>query len=212
MFNDDEFLYFQELDERGNNVNYIRYGKSGRENIQKEDYFRARYGPYYKKIMAYFDNHPTSTTTHSDGSVFVCFYQESIIYRFDRNGILIRKYSEMGDIDTIYDVAIQKNSIWCAYPTSHTIKRFSIENGKEEMTVSEGRIGDDRGTVFCFPESISIYNYQLFVSDMGNQRICKVDLGTLEVDVHVQLSELVFGYGRAEEMEFAMLDTGLYLL
>jgi hypothetical protein len=55
---------------------------------------------------------------------------------------------------TSYDISLHENSIWCAYPTSHTVKRFSLQDGKEELIISEGSMGDDRGTIFCYPESI----------------------------------------------------------
>ena len=212
LFTDDKFLYFQTSDKRGENTQYIRYNELNLEAIKMEEYFKAYYGINYEKIMYYFKDCQAARTIHKDGSVFVCFYQESVIYKFDRNGLLIRKYYEMKSIDTIYDIALYENSIWCAYPTSHTIKRYSLEDGNEELTISEGSMGDDRGTIFCYPESILIQDNTMFVSDMGNKRLCKVDLITLEIENYIELPEQIFGYERLGNMEFVMLSSGLYLL
>ena len=212
LFADDNFLYFEVPDERGEDTQYMRYNEFNFEVINSEQYFKGRYGINYKKIMHYFKDRKASTVTDRNGDLFVCFYQESIIYKFDKNGLLLRKYNQMKDIDTVYDIALQDNSIWCAYPTSHTVKRFSLEDGKEELSVSEGSIGDDRGTIFCYPESILIEGDVMYVSDMGNKRICKVDLNTLKADSYIELPEPVLGYERLRSMEFVALDSGIYLL
>lgn len=211
-FTDENYLYFKVFDKRGDNEQYERYNGVNLEVIKKEEFFRAYYGVNYEKIMHYFKDYHTSRAFYRDGSVFVCFYQESIIYKFDRNGSLIRKYDEMRSIDTVYDIALHENSIWCAFPTSHTVKRFSLEDGKEELTVSEGSMGCERGTIFCYPESILVQDNIMYVSDMGNKRICKVDLRTLEVDNYKELTEPIFGYERIKNMEFMLLNSGLYLL
>jgi hypothetical protein len=212
LFTDDNFLYFEVPKESEEDTQYMRYNEFNFEVIKKEEYFKARYGKDYEKIMDYFKDKNTSRITGKDGSMFVCFYQESIIYKFDKNGSLIRRYDQMQEIDTVYDIALQDNSIWCAYPTSHTVKRFSLENGEEELSVSEGSMRDNRGTIFSYPESILVQGNVMYVSDMGNKRICKVDLISLDVESYIEFSEPVLGYERLRNMEFVLLDSGLYLL
>ena len=61
----------------------------------------------------------------------------------------------MEQVDAVYDIAVYGDSIWCAYPTSHTVKRFSLEDGSLEVSISDGEIGMDRGSLFCYPESLT---------------------------------------------------------
>lgn len=210
LFSDKKYLYFATSDNM-NNKKYMRY-RVVSEPVTHDEFFKARYGEHYERIMTCFPDWSTSRSIDNDGAVYVCYYQESIIYKFDNKGSLVRKYEEMGKVNTIYDIAVYGNSIWCAYPTSHTIKRFSLEDGSLEVSISEGDIIMDSGTIFSFPESLTLYGNMLYVSDMGNSRVCRVDLDTLAVETQLQVEVPVFGYERLGDEEFVLVGSKLYLV
>lgn len=211
-FTDEEYLYFQTQDNI--HTRYYRYNKLRIESITKEEYSIYEYGINYIDIIKYFGNRPTQRSIGNDGSLYLCFFRESKIYKFGKNGSLIRIYKTMGCYDTIYDIVVENNSIWCAYPTSHTIKRFSLETEELEVVVSEGSIGDDNGTIFCYPESIVKYKNNLYVADMGNKRVCKINLDSYEVQEYLKFDLPIFGYERTKDMEFVWLNssTDVYLI
>jgi len=222
-FTDEEYLYFQtevkvatkwyqtkvEFDTK-----YYKYNKLRIESITKTDYFIYRYGIYYNNVIEHFGNNTTARSLGNDGSLYLCYFVESKIYKFDKKGLLIRIYETMGCYDTIYDIVVENNSIWCAYPTSHTIKRFSLETEELEVVVSEGSIGDYNGTIFCYPETIIQYGNNLYVADMGNKRVCKVNLDNYEVEEYLKFDSPVFGYERTKDMEFVWLNssTDIYII
>lgn len=210
LFSDREYLYFVTSD-NVNNKQYMRY-RGGSEPVTHDEFSKARYGEHYEKIMTYFPDWSMSRSIGNEGEVFVCHYQESIIYKFDNKGSLVRKYEEMGHLDTIYDIAVNANSIWCAYPTSHTVKKFSLGDGSLEVSISEGDIGMDSGTLFSYPESLTLQENILYVSDMGNRRVCKVDLNTFVVDTHLKVDGPVFQYEQLGDEEFVLVDSKLYLI
>lgn len=210
LFSDRKYLYFATSDNM-NNKKYMKY-RVIIEAVTHDEFFKARYGEHYERIMTCFPEWSTSTSIDNDGAVYACYYQESIIYKFDSKGSLVRKYEEMGQVDTIYDIAVYGNSIWCAYPTSHTVKRFSLKDGSLEASISEGDIGMDSGTIFSYPESLTLQGNMLYVSDMGNRRVCRVDLDTLVVDTHLEVEAPVFGYERLGDEEFVLVGSKLYLV
>jgi len=118
----------------------------------------------------------------------------------------------MGQVDTVYDIAVYGNSIWCAYPASHSVKRFSLEDGSLEVSISDGEIGMDRGSLFCYPESLTLLENMLYVSDMGNERVCRINLDTLEVETYLELDGSVFYYERVGDEEFVQISNELYLV
>lgn len=207
-----DYLYF--IEEVKNSIKYYRYGKDTIEDILESEYYSKFYGTNYKKIIYYFGNSPTQRSFGEDGSLYVCFFQESKIYKFDNHGSLNRVYESMGCYDTIYDILIEGNSIWCAYPTSHTIKRFFLETEELEVVVSEGTIGGDRGTIFCYPETITRFQNDIYVADMGNKRICKVDLSSYKTKEYLKFESNVYGYERTNDMEFVWLkhSNHMYLI
>ncbi len=153
IFSSNKDLYYSVSDDYGNSE-YRKY-RGEIEEITEEEYFKAFYRELYEPMVARFGDRSTSRCWDQDGSLYVCYYQESVIYKFDRSGSLLRKYEEMEQVDAVYDIAVYGDSIWCAYPTSHTVKRFSLEDGCLEVSISDGEIGMDRGSLFCYPESLT---------------------------------------------------------
>ena len=210
IFSNNKYLYYSVSDDYGNRE-YRKY-RGETVEITEEEYFKAFYGELYEPMVARFDDRSTSRCWDQDGSLYVCYYQESVIYKFDGTGSLLSKYEEMGQIDTVYDIAVYGNSIWCAYPTSHTVKRFSLEDGSLEVSVSDGEIGMDRGSLFCYPESLRLLGNTLYVSDMGNNRVCRINLDNLGVETYLELDGPVFQYERVGDEEFVLVGDELYLV
>lgn len=63
--------------------------------ITEEEYFKALYVEIYEAMVDRFEDRSTSRCGEQDGFLYVCYDQESIIYNFDSNRSLIRKYEEM---------------------------------------------------------------------------------------------------------------------
>lgn len=210
LFANGNSLYFQISGTHENENRFARLSGEESETITKDEYFKGLYGDKYKYIMHYMKDQPAARSFTKDGSVYVCPSKESIIYKFDKNGSLVRKYHEMRKIDNIYDIAVQEESIWCVYTSAHTIKRFSLKDGKEELSLSEGNPGGRKGTVFTYPESILVKDDAIFVADMGNRRIAKTDLTTLETESYLELSESVYRFERLGDKEFVLLNSDLY--
>lgn len=210
LFSERRYLYFATSDSR-DSMKYMKY-RVVIEAITHDEFYKAYYGEHYERIMVYFQEWSSSRSISQDGSIYVCYYQDSIIYKFDSEGSLVRKYEEMGQVNTIYDIVVYGDSIWCAYPTSHTVKKFSLGDGSLEASISEGDIGMDSGTIFSYPESLTLQGNILYVSDTGNRRVCRVDLDTLVVDTHLKVDGAVYHYERLGDEEFVLVNSELYLI
>lgn len=129
----------------------------------------------YDNISAIYGDAMTDTSYDLQGNIYVSFYQHFVIRKFDINGVQINEFED--DFGTVYDIEIQDQSIWLAYPTALTIKRYSLDPFIEQNT-----LGDEcNESIFSFPESIVIYDNYLYVCDMGNCRIRLVDLHNFQV-------------------------------
>ena len=95
-------------------------------------------------------------------------------------------------------------------PYIHTVKRFSLEDRSLEVSISDGEIGMDRGSLFCYPESLTLLENMLYVSDMGNEKVCRINLDTLEVETYLELDGSVFQYERIGEEEYVQVNTELH--
>ena len=212
LFSNGNHLYFKISGTHENDTSYVRLNEKASESITKDEYFKGLYGEKYKFIMHYMKENPSSSSFGEDGSVYVCPHQESVIYKFDRNGSLVRKYHEMRKTDNIFDISVQGESIWCVYTSTHTVKRFSLRDGKEELTLSEGHPGGRKGTVFTYPESIIFHDDTAFIADRGNKRIARTDLSTMKTESYMEMPEPVYRYERLGSLEYVLMNADLYEL
>lgn len=70
----------------------------------------------------------------------------------------------------------------------------------------------DCGSLFCYPENFTRLGNMLYVSDMGNEKVWRINLGTLEVETHLELDGPVFQYERIGDEEFVLVSNKVYLV
>lgn len=205
---DDSFLYY-EMTDRGEDIGYFSYSFGNIKKINKDTYSKEKFGIGYKNILKYFDNNVAlrSYATMEDGSIVVTEFKDSYIYKFDKNGNLIWVNDSMGKYDSIYSIAYHKDFLWCVYPVSSMIKKFSLNNFEEEISIGERTNG-----IFNYPESAIVYNGKLYVCDMGNYRICTVDLATNKVEEYLKFNEPTWEYFKINGKEIVRLQSGIYIL
>ncbi|MFJ8265736.1 hypothetical protein [Peribacillus asahii] len=211
IFAQNNKLYFYE-DER--DYVYFEYDFTKRKPIEQEEYMLLRYGTAYHQILQHFGLEITLDLLWdklNDGSIITHFYQDSLVYKFDKYGKILWKTESLG-FDTIYGIAIQGNSIWCAYPTNHTIKRYSLETFTEEVTIGDREPWSFKAEIFDHPEDVFVLGNEMYVSDMGNRRVCKIDLTTYDIQDYLRVDEPIWSYRVMNNQEFVRLDSGLYLL
>jgi hypothetical protein len=62
------------------------------------------------------------------------------------------------------------------------------------------------------PEDAIVYDDKLYVCDMGNRRICIVDLNTNEVKEYLKFGEPTWEYFQINGKEIIRLQSGIYIL
>ncbi|MBU3182339.1 hypothetical protein [Clostridium psychrophilum] len=66
--------------------------------------------------------------------------------------------------------------------------------------------------MFNSPEFAIAYGDRLYVCDMGNLRICIVDLNTNEVKNYLKFNEHTWEYYQIDGKEIVRLDSEIYIL
>lgn len=203
------FLYY-EMNSKGKEIGYFRYSfDNSIVKIDKDTYSECKYGKGYKNILKYFENDAVvpSSIMCGDGTVIVTEFKGSYIHMFDRNDNLIWINESMGSYNNIYSLAYEVGFLWCVYPTSNMIKKFSLNTFKEEVS-----IGGVIDKIFNLPEFAIAYDDKLYVCDMGNDRICIVDLGTNEIKEYLKFNEPTWEYFQINGQEIVRLKSGIYIL
>ncbi len=76
------------------------------------------------------------------------------------------------------------------------------------------RIGGDHENpdILNYPEQMRVFGDFVFVCDMANKRICKINIDTKELTGYKKFDEPTWEYGQFKGKEIVKLTSGLYEL
>jgi len=178
------------------------------------DYFAlSTIGETYKEIEK---NLPApifyyQQTKGQNGEIYLCTYQEDIIYGFDKLGKKIYEWQpEIGVGHPIYDIKFQaSNCLWLAFPTGQTVAQVSLTDKIEIYRIGDYS-WDDISDPLSYPESIFIKDNFLYIPNMGNCKLFKMDLDTKAIEHLATFEEKIWQYEETDIGTFVVTDTGIY--
>jgi hypothetical protein len=147
----------------------------------------------------------------NNGEYISCLFQDSQIYLHDKNGNIIKEYN-IGHFNTgfdqIYSIALDKNNnLWVVEPSDHYVGEFSLDTEKELFRVG-GNF--EKPEIFNYPEQARSFEDFMYIADMGNKRICKININTKEITEYLSFEEPVWDYLQFQGKEIVKLGSGLY--
>lgn len=198
----------------GANPDFFAFDKTKKiRKVDKEHFALSIVGNNYKLIE---NQLPTSIESYSItkdkmGNIYFCFYQDGIIYGFDDKGIKFLEWiAEIGEGHPIYDIKCESSEfMWLAFPTGQTVTQVSIPEQKEIFKIGEYSWEDD-SKYLSYPESIFVNENSLYIPNMGNNRLYKVDLKTKEMTLTNTFEEKIWQYSETEIGTFLVTDSGIY--
>lgn len=175
--------------------------------ITKSAYLLNKFGPAFQPIAAQLGDYVSCDAGKLPGG------GAAVIYTTGEMGI----FSEKGELkwtgDLFYhnsparDVAVENRHIWSAVPDQRAVIRYAIDANKVVMRIGGGAAG-----TFAKPVAIAQYDDILYVCDRENYRIKTIDLRDFSVSDYRQFEEPVHKYLRSASKEFAVLNSGVYIL
>jgi hypothetical protein len=200
----------------GANPDFYAFDNSKIIKQVNEEYFaKAVVGENHKKIAEILPEkiHNYRITKSNNGEIYFCTFQEGIIYGFDKLGNSILNWNiEVGEGHPIYDIKYQEpDFLWLAFPTGQTVTQVCLTSRKEVFKIGEYS-WDDNCEPLSYPESIFIGDNNLYIPNMGNKKLFKVDLLTKNIDLITTFEERIWQYGETEIGTFLVTDTGIYEL
>ncbi len=200
----------------GSNPDFYAFDNSKKVRQVNEEYFaKAIVGEKYKKIEQILPNkvHHYNITKSNNGDIYFCTYQEGTIYGFDSYGNSILNWKiEVGKGHSIYDIKYQEpNFLWLAFSTGQTVTQVSLTDQQEVFKIGEYS-WDDNSEPLSYPESIFIKGNNLFIPNMGNNKLFKIDTITKKMDLVMTFLDRIWQYEETDIGTFIVTDTGIYEL
>ena len=152
-----------------------------------------------------------SITKDKNDNIYFCFYQDGIIYGFDKNGVKFLEWiTEIGEGHPIYDIKCESTEfMWLAFPTGQTVTQVSISEKKETFKIGEYSWEDD-SELLSYPESIFLTEKSLYIPNMGNNRLYKIDLKTKKLRLINTFEEKIWQYSETDIGTFLVTESGIY--
>ena len=208
FFCSNDFVFFIDRDENDKDK-FFKTDLNKLLEISIDEYTNIKFGKSWRTI----DSAYTECIHLDNGEYLTCIFHNSTIIRHDIDGNKIKEYNighfQTG-FDTTYSIALDKNgNLWIAQPTSHFVGQFSLDTEKELF-----RIGGDyeNPDTLNYPEQVRVFGNFVFVCDMANKRICKINIDTKELTEYKKFDEPTWEYGQFKTKEIVKLNSGLYEL
>ncbi len=175
-------------------------------DVAKNIYFISKFGPNYKASLELCSNYVLARSlVLPSGRVFLSS-DNGNSYLVDGDGLPVWSgdFKYHGEMPS--DTAIYKNCLWASYLKAGVLLRFNLSTMREEL-----RIGG-KNSPFDRPNNIFIDGRTALVSNIGSNKLLKVDLNSYTVEDYREFTESVYGYAKIQQYEFVLLESGIYLL
>lgn len=175
--------------------------------ITKNAYLLNKFGAAFKPIASQLGDYVSCDAGKLPGGGTV------VIYTTGETGIFTEKGELHWTGDLFYhdaparDVAVEDRHIWCAVPDMRAVIRYSLSANKVVMRIGGGTTG-----TFSRPVAVAKYGDTLYVCDRDNREIKTISLNDFTVREYRRFEEPVHKYLRSAGQEFAVLNSGVYIL
>lgn len=203
------FAYQQEIDGEQMKVAYkhISFETGAICNVTAEFFAIAKFGTKYRSYLLSVQNPVTCKTVYlPNGTVLLCDDKgDAKIMKDDVEIIWSGKLMVGGN--PCSGVAVDGNALWCSFRDSGVLVKYNTRTMRDEL-----RLGGGKTPVIQSPKGIWCQDGIMRVCDAAGQKIYEIDLHNYSMKLYREFDEPVHQYAKIKDYEFALLDSGIYLL
>ena len=190
-------------------VNFFGYDIKRMQNtpVTKSVYLLNKFGPEYKKIAEQLGDYVSCDADIMPSKHTVVVYDSGETGIFSPEGEMVWSCDLTYQGSEINDVVVDGSHIWSVVPDKNCVVCYSISHKKFSM-----RIGSADSMSFQQPISISKYDDELFICNLGSRKIRKISLKDYSVNDFRIFDEPVYKYLRSCDREIVVLESGVYVL
>lgn len=179
--------------------------KKNTTQIKLEEYCEILFGKYNYKLRNLLGN----TTSFESNKIYSAFYQCSDLWIHSREGDLLETKKDFFKGYTPYEIEVleDRNEVWVATGAFQAVFCYELKSGKVKQII--GTPCEDKSEL-SYPESISVFGDYMYISEMGNRQVLKLNLNNSEKGKYFGFKEPVWNFQKNEFAEIVFLDSGVY--
>ena len=204
------FVFTTELEQETANVEFkmISFETGKMSRITKNVYFLAKFGTRYKTIMKHCSNFAEARVLNlPQDRIFVLDNINGNAVLLDSFGLPLwmSQLSYKGAAPS--DIAFVQDSLWACFKEQGAIIKFNLANMREEL-----RIGGGKGSPFKAPIKLYPTENGLAVLNAGDRKLIHLGLTDYSISEMCTFDEPPKKYLKVDDFEFAILQSGLYIM
>ena len=175
-------------------------------DVAKNIYMLSKFGSNYRAAAAVVENYVTAKSlVLSAGSVFVCSSEGEAAF-VDDSGEVSWKGELKYKGNAPAAISLYKNSIWACFTEANALIKYNISTMREELRIGGARSPFDK------PCDIFIEGKTAIVSNIGSNKLIRVDLESYTIEDFMEFNEPVYSYVSVKNFGFILTESGLYVI
>lgn len=177
------------------------------EKIPVLSYIKIKFGENGADIARSLGDFITCTVLELSAGTRAAAYPDGTLKLFGAMGEIISE-SKVQYLDNPgVSPAVNGADVWYAVPESNAIINYSVKYSRIEF-----RVGSPKERAFCHPTDISVYDNKLFICNANSYKINVIGLDNYNMSDYCIFNEPVYKYFRVGDVEYAVMQTGVYSL
>lgn len=200
------FAYSRGTSDEGTIIGYKMLSlDNGRlTDVIKDIYQLAKFGSAYRAVATFCDNYVMARSVIlPSGRVFICDNSGNMKL-IDTEGECVwtgeLTYRTKGPSSLV----LHGNTVWASFESENVLMRCNPSTMREELRIGGTRSPFDR------PIHIFVDGDDAYISNLGSNKIIKINLISYEVEDYKEFEEPIFGFARVKNFDFYLLKSGLY--
>ncbi len=177
------------------------------EKIPVPTYINAKFGENGIRIAKALGDFVTCSVVSISANTIAASYPDGELKILSSSGEILSECVVEYLDNPACSPAVNGADLWFAVPDSHAIINYSVKHNRIEF-----RIGSPKEKAFCHPIDISVYDNKLFICNAYSYKIRTIGFDNYNVSDYYVFNEPVLKYFRVKDVEYAVMQSGVYCL
>ncbi|MCL2508512.1 MAG: hypothetical protein FWF05_04985 [Oscillospiraceae bacterium] len=175
--------------------------------ITTKTYLSNKFGAEFKTIAEHLGDFISCDAAVMVNSGVIALYDTGEMHIFSSAGAPIWEGTLTYQDEPVRDLAADGKNVWCAVPDRNAVICYSPDEGRVLL-----RIGGGATSAFSYPVSITKYDDTLYVCNKNSYKVRTLTLENYSVKDYLVFKEPVLKYFRVHDHEYAVLESGIYIV
>ena len=176
-------------------------------HIKKSVFLKIKFGFEYEEIAEQLGDYVSCDVGFLSDNKIMAIFPNGEYNIFNADGSLNVSSQLTYHGNSVCDIAVDGQYIWCAVPDENAIIKYSPREGRILL-----RVGGGETTAFEKPCAVTLMGSTLYICNQASRKIRTLNIQTNSVRDYRVFTEKVYKYINVLGREFVWLKSGLYVL